>query len=433
MDRSPESSRWGARAALSPRHGGSGRAPARLRAGWTTRPLIRRGSTVAVLTVTAALTVCVQLPADPRPTAAADLASSHWYKRFTVRSYTAGPASSTPAWALLGNGLPSRRPRPTVTGPSTSTGASSPHPTPSVPRTSGPAPTSTATTAAPPGSSTPPSRACVANAMGLPGSGAYVGAAVGGTQTLPGVEGRTGTLAIRRDYYRADQVDFAISRVEADLAAGRLPWISFKLPLSWADMAAGKGDAWADDLVDKLARVGGPVWLAFHHEPEGDGTMADWTRMQQHLAPIVHARSDNIAYTIITTAWDNFFGPSQYAMNTIWPGDQYVDVLGYDVYNEYGAKATAKMLDLNAYFSAMGGFARAHHVDWAIGETAYTAAAAGVDPSWLRTEYAAMLAQGGKALTYFDSSLNSIADWTLDDAVRLGDFTKVLGQSLRIC
>ena len=32
---------------------------------------------------------------------------------------------------------------------------------------------------------------------------------------------------------------------EADLAAGRLPWISFKLPYSWPDMAAGKGDAWA--------------------------------------------------------------------------------------------------------------------------------------------------------------------------------------------
>ena len=32
---------------------------------------------------------------------------------------------------------------------------------------------------------------------------------------------------------------------KTDLAERRLPWISFKLPYSWADMATGKGDAWA--------------------------------------------------------------------------------------------------------------------------------------------------------------------------------------------
>ena len=38
-------------------------------------------------------------------------------------------------------------------------------------------------------------------------------------------------------------VDFATAK--ADIAAHRVPWISFKLPYSWPDMVAGKGDAGA--------------------------------------------------------------------------------------------------------------------------------------------------------------------------------------------
>ena len=47
--------------------------------------------------------------------------------------------------------------------------------------------------------------------------------------------------------------------------------MSFKLPHSWGEMAAGAGDAWAKNLAARFGRLNGPVWLAFHHEPEGDG------------------------------------------------------------------------------------------------------------------------------------------------------------------
>ena len=90
------------------------------------------------------------------------------------------------------------------------------------------------------------------------------------------------------------------------MAHDRVPWLSFKLPYSWADMANGRGDAWAKDLANQLGAVNGPVWVAFHHEPEGDGPIADWVRMQQHLSPIFRAKP-NIAFTVITTGWDTFF------------------------------------------------------------------------------------------------------------------------------
>ncbi len=80
-----------------------------------------------------------------------------------------------------------------------------------------------------------------------------------------------------------------------------LPWISFKLPYNWPEMAAGKGDTWVRDLSTKLSKLDGPVWLAFHHEPEGDGDITQWTAMQAHLAPIVRSTAPNVAYSIVLT------------------------------------------------------------------------------------------------------------------------------------
>jgi hypothetical protein len=290
-------------------------------------------------------------------------------------------------------------------------------------------------TSSPSGGSGGSGGSCVNNAMGIPSSGAYVGAAVGGTTSLPNLEQQTGgPLAIHRTYFMPNQVDYAITTVKQDVAAGRLPWISFKLPYSWADMAAGKGDAWTTDLADKLAKVNGPVWLAFHHEPEGDGPIQDWKRMQQHLAPIIHAHTNNVAFTVVMIAWADFFGTAEFKMDSIYPGSQYVDILGMDVYNAYGAKAESKTnLDPMKYFGVIGAWARQHNVPWAVAETAYTKQAAQDDPNWLQNEYQDLKSQGGLALTYFDSSYNSIADWTLSDSTRAREFSSVLGQSVRIC
>ena len=115
-------------------------------------------------------------------------------------------------------------------------------------------------------------------------------------------------LGVRRTYWGATQVDSAVKIAKTDLAAGRLPWISFKLPYGWADMAAGKGDAWIRDLATKLSKLNGPVWLAFHHEPEGDGDIKQWTAMQARLAPIVRSTAPNVAYSIVLTGWHQLYG-----------------------------------------------------------------------------------------------------------------------------
>jgi hypothetical protein len=355
-------------------------------------------------------------------------------------SPSATPTTSAPS-------APASTSAPASSAAASSTPASS---TPAPSSSTAPRPATTTTAAPPPPSSTPSptptsgtsigQRSCVTDPRGIPaaGTGGFVGATVSGTQTRSGLESQVGPLRLYRDYYTATQVDYAVSRTKADLAAGVLPWISFKLPYTWPEMAAGKGDAWVTGLVDKLAALKGPVWLAFHHEPENDtatdGSMQAWKAMQQHLAPIVHRRAPNVAYTIVLMAWNTLFGPAEDRLADIWPGAQNVDILGFDLYNEYGAKSGKAQLDYNKYFGAIQTFTSTHgNVPWAIGEVGYTAQAAQNQKDFLQSYYASLLSHGGVGMAYFDSSFNSIADWTLSDPLRISAFREVLGQSLRLC
>jgi hypothetical protein len=274
---------------------------------------------------------------------------------------------------------------------------------------------------------------CVNTANGIPPKGsAYVGAAAGGSQTFPGLESKTGVpLREHRAYFSAGQVDGAVRVAKADLAAGRLPWISFHAPYSWAEMANGKGDAWAADLSRKLATVGGPVWIAFHHEPieSPNGAIQDWVRMQQRLAPIVHANSNNIAFSVIFSSWNVTYG--SYRLSQVWPGAG-VDILGIDIYNNYGVRSS-RMMDPMKFIPIFQQWADGHGTRWAIAESAYTQAAANVDPTWLDTMYNDSVAGGAAAYTYFDSTKNSVADWTLDTAAKIAAFKRILATSARIC
>jgi hypothetical protein len=274
---------------------------------------------------------------------------------------------------------------------------------------------------------------CVKTVNGIPPRGrAFVGAAAGGRQSYAGLQAKAGLrLREHRAYFSAGQVKGAVRVVKADLAAGRLPWISFHAPYTWAAMASGKGDAWAAALTRKLANVGGPVWIAFHHEPieSPDGTLQDWIRMQQRLAPIVHANSNNIAFSVIYSSWNVTYG--SHRLSQVWPGAG-VDILGIDIYNNYGVRST-KMMDPMKFIPIFQQWADGHGIRWAIAESGYTQAAASVDPTWLDTMFHDAVTNGAAAYTYFDSSKNTVADWTLDTATKINAFNRILSLSARIC
>ena len=293
-----------------------------------------------------------------------------------------------------------------------------PKPTPRRPRPprrrAAPSPTPTATPTTPVDVAGTLSNGCTFSARGLPSCGAYLGAAYGSNTDPAAMEAATGSrLGVRRTYFQGSQVDKAVAVSKSDIAAGRLPWISFKLPMSWEDMAAGKGDAWALDLSRKLAALDGPVWVAFHHEPEKDGNIAAWRAMQERLAPLVRNAAPNVAFTVITTGWNQLYGPAEYQLANIWPRGVKIDVAGFDVYNFHlttrsdGSMLTKADRIKSDYFDKLATWAKANDTTWALAETGQTDESFAIDPGWIPRTHAEMEATGGVAMAYFNTALNS--------------------------
>ncbi|KRB80003.1 hypothetical protein ASE01_00380 [Nocardioides sp. Root190] len=278
---------------------------------------------------------------------------------------------------------------------------------------------------------------CSHTVRGIPSCGTYVGAAHGSNTEPSTFEGNLGgQLGVRRTYFTATGVAKAVSTARADLAAGRLPWISFKLPHSWADMVAGKGDAWARDLAKQLSALDGPVWVAFHHEPEGDGDIQLWRRMQERLAPIVRSAAPNVAFTVVMTGWNQFYGEAKYSLAEIWPRGVEIDVAGFDIYQNYGVvkdgKTTTKWTDFEQYFRMISTWARTAGVDWALGETGVTQAAIAARPTSIADTVKLMQSYGGIGYSYFDTTLNSVADWSLSTTAKVNAFKSALSSSPKL-
>ncbi|MDX6301634.1 MAG: hypothetical protein QOF53_2848, partial [Nocardioidaceae bacterium] len=297
-------------------------------------------------------------------------------------------------------------------------------PAPSTPAPSTPAPTTPAAGTL--------SNGCTYSARGIPSCGAFLGSAFGGNADPTAWETAMGhNLGVHRTYYGSGSVASAVSTAAKDLANHRIPWISFKLPYSWTDMANGKGDAWATDLATRLKALNGPVWVAFHHEPEGDGDITEWTRMQAHLAPIVRGTAPNVAFTIVLTGYHQIYGATEYHLDSLWPQNTKIDLVGFDIYNQYGVVKNGvtnlKGTDLlKQYFTPISAWAKAHGVAWGLGETGYTDKASVDDPQWVSRTYQQLVDNGGVAMAYFNTNLNSIANWELSTSVKKDQFTAAI-------
>lgn len=298
--------------------------------------------------------------------------------------------------------------------------------------------TATATgevTVTPPDTSLRLDNGCRLSERGLPrGCGTLFGSSLTWNGDPTTWESQLGDhLGVRRTYWSASQVDAAVRNVKADVAAGRIPWISFKAPLSWSEMAAGAGDAWATDLATQLAAVDGPVYLAIHHEPEKDGDITQWTAMQEHLAPLIRAKAPNVAYSIIVTGWNAFYGSDpSLRLEAEFPNTQ-IDLIGLDVYNKYGnADGVMVHTDMKArFYDLLAPFAEAHGAAWGIAETGYTPAASADYPAWVSDSYDQMVASGGAVMSYWNSTMNDTT-YALDTDEELRYFGNALHRSPKL-
>ncbi len=265
---------------------------------------------------------------------------------------------------------------------------------------------------------------------GVPTQGLYVGAAVGGNDDPAAFEAAVGRLALRRTYWAAQDLEGALVAARSDLQAGRLPWLSFKFPLPWQRMARGDGDEWAKQVAAGVRDLPGPAWVAFHHEPEGDGDVQQWRAAQERVGPILREVAPNAAYTVVLTGWNQFHGPEEFGLDRLWPHTT-VDVAGFDVYDEPELAANSARDRMDDYLHRISAWARQANVSWALAETGYDRSAHGPDQGWITWLGDRVRGHGGVGLVYFNSDVNSRLDWRLDQPQELADFATALRDSQR--
>lgn len=258
---------------------------------------------------------------------------------------------------------PSGSPAPTPTASSTPT--ASPTPTPTVSASAAPTPTptsspsSTPTVAAPP--VPPPTSSCSVSRTLVPSCGVYWGAYTHPTGSenwetaFTDLEAQSGTkldIVYRYHDFSGTGTNGAFpDAYEQKLAAsGHLLMDNWQSDVfathavySWADVAAGKFDASViDPEAARIKAFGKPIFIGFDHEMDSqvgtEGTPADYVAAYRHI----HDRFAALGVTNVIWVW-TIEGQSghDYLYKSLYPGDAYVDWIGYDPYNFATCHGTA--------------------------------------------------------------------------------------------
>nr|WP_101409219.1 glycosyl hydrolase [Micromonospora sp. MSM11] len=103
--------------------------------------------------------------------------------------------------------------------------------------------------------------------------------------------------------------------------------------LTWQDVYSGRYDATIDAVAGRIRDTGVPVFMGFDHEPEDEpakGSDADFVRAWRHVHDrFAKAGADNAVWVWTMMGWSGHY--DRYA--GLYPGDRYVDWVGYDPYN----------------------------------------------------------------------------------------------------
>jgi hypothetical protein len=150
------------------------------------------------------------------------------------------------------------------------------------------------------------------------------------------IEGLIGRkLALERIYYPWWQ-DWPTTHAFRSAREGRIPLISFNSGgYTWRQIADGAGDGWLRQRYEKInahPELSDAI-LIFDSEPEGDnpskGTPPDYVAAFRHVVQV--AREERLR-----NRWANTL--QAYTINSgkgaeeWWPGDDYVDYAGWDIY-----------------------------------------------------------------------------------------------------
>jgi len=125
-------------------------------------------------------------------------------------------------------------------------------------------------------------------------------------------------------------------------------------PITWREVASGAFD---NDLLNQargIASLGAPVFLTFDHEPDqaarrARGTAADYVAAWRHIhALYARAGVTNVIWTWVVTGYPS----SITTASAMWPGNSYVDWIGWEAYNASGCKSGYPTIRKSESFAA---------------------------------------------------------------------------------
>lgn len=282
---------------------------------------------------------------------------------------------------------------------------------------------STTTSPAP---TTPSVSQAPTQAPALPAQGTlYYGAFTPPTE-LEGFEAELGTtLACYRSFFKHWENAKLIERAGLDIAAGRVPVLSIKPPKPWAELA--KDTAWLDGLMEPLAALNAPVYLAINHEPENDahhfGTAAEYVTLQNAAIARAAMAGGQLAIVPILSSWS--FDERADRTPSDWNVPE-ATVYGLDLYNPWSVDNGKPWVPFED--KLLLAEEEADGRPMVIGEYGCRS-----DPNrpgraatWMQDAFDTAISEGVIAMAYFDSAQGAEdGTWELD-AETLPVFTEIL-------
>jgi hypothetical protein len=142
----------------------------------------------------------------------------------------------------------------------------------------------------------------------------------------------------------------------ANVAAGRTPMISFGKGSSWRGVAAGRNDRYLTALARSVAALGRPVLLRYAWGMDSANLWTTRSRGAAYVAAWRHVH-DLFAAQRVRAFWvwspnaDAFAG-ARGGVDQYWPGDNYVDWVAADGFNQGGCADGSTWRDFGPIFKA---------------------------------------------------------------------------------
>ena len=265
----------------------------------------------------------------------------------------------------------------------------------------------------------------------VPAQGALLGAFVG-TGTLAQLETTLGRkLAIVHNFFAWS--DDWVARVPGDLSGGRIPLITWEtwvnsVGIPFDDILNGVHDSMITTRATAAKNVGQKFFLRWGHEMNGnwypwDGShnganaaaTAKYISVYRHIHDIFVSQGATNVLWVFCPNVDSVPGDAWNQWANYYPGDSYVDWMGFDGYNWGTSTTTGTWQSFTTIASRIYTGLAAKNKPIMIPETASTelggdkaAWIAGIVPA-LKSSYPSI-----KALVWFDA--NKETDWRMDSS-----------------